>query len=155
MPRSSLEDPLKNFKFRVEIDGVARAAFAECTNLERTTEVVEYNEGGKNDSPQKSAGRTNYGNITLRRGVIIVADGDEDLVNWCRDVEDILTNGGNALDYRRDIDIVILNRDGSTGRRVRVQACWPAKYKLSDLNAGSNENFMEEIELVNEGWDFL
>lgn len=155
MPRSSLEDPLKNFKFAIEIDGVVRVHFAECTTLERTTEVVEYNEGGGNDSPKKSAGRTNYGNITLKRGVIVLAAGSDDLVQWCRDVEDVASNGNNALVYRRKVDIIIKNRDGSEGLRVRAKEAWPCKYKLSDLNAGGNESWMEEIELCNEGWDFV
>ena len=35
------DDPFRNFKFRVEIDGVAEAAFSEVAIGETTTEAID------------------------------------------------------------------------------------------------------------------
>ena len=42
----SRQDPYRNFRFRIEIDGVQAAAFSEVTIAATTTDVIEYREGG-------------------------------------------------------------------------------------------------------------
>ena len=39
------DDPLRNFRFRLEIDNVTRAGFAEVAGLEITTQAIDYREG--------------------------------------------------------------------------------------------------------------
>ena len=48
-------DPYSGYTFTVEIDGITRAAFQECTGLDSSVEIKEYNEGGRN-TPMKLAG---------------------------------------------------------------------------------------------------
>src|ERR1700748_3194551 len=62
-------DPYKNFKFRVKLDGHYVAGLSKCSALKRTTEVVEFREGGDPSTSRKSPGRTKYEPITLERGV--------------------------------------------------------------------------------------
>lgn len=38
-------DPLRNFRFRVEIDNITRAGFSEVTIGAGTTEAIDYLEG--------------------------------------------------------------------------------------------------------------
>ena len=38
-------DPLRNFRFRLEIDGITQAGFSEVAIAETTTEAVDYREG--------------------------------------------------------------------------------------------------------------
>ena len=38
-------DPLQNFRFRVEIDGIAAAAFSEIVIGPMTVEAIDYREG--------------------------------------------------------------------------------------------------------------
>ena len=38
-------DPLRNFRFRLEIDGITQAGFSEVTIGETTTEAIDYREG--------------------------------------------------------------------------------------------------------------
>jgi phage tail-like protein len=52
--------------------GVAPAVlggFSECSGLESSLQVEEYKEGGRNDALRKFPTRTQWGNITLKRGV--------------------------------------------------------------------------------------
>ena len=46
-------DPYGNFNFRVEIDGITRAAFSEVTGLDSTIESTDYREGGENTTVRK------------------------------------------------------------------------------------------------------
>jgi hypothetical protein len=39
------QDPLRNFRLRVEIDGIAVAGFSEALVGSATTDVIEYREG--------------------------------------------------------------------------------------------------------------
>ena len=38
-------DPYRNFRFRVELDGIQSAAFSEATIPDSTTDPVDYREG--------------------------------------------------------------------------------------------------------------
>ena len=62
-------DPYENFEFRIEWHGHYVAGFSECSMLERTTEVITYQDGRDLGASRKSPGRTEYDAITLERGV--------------------------------------------------------------------------------------
>lgn len=153
MPRTSVEDPLKVFRFVLEIDGFARAGFMECSGLERTTEVAEYREGGDNETVKKSAGLSAFGDITLRRGQVL-DEGQNDFYNWAQEVHDVGSQGGSQRDYRRDVDIVQFERGGLEVARWRLHEAWPNRFKpFSDLDATANDNSIEELNIVNEGFE--
>jgi phage tail-like protein len=61
-------DPLNNYNFKVEIDGIQVGGFSEASGLESTVEVVEYREGGLNNTVHKLPGKTTYSDIVLKRG---------------------------------------------------------------------------------------
>lgn len=154
MPRSSVEDPLKNSNFVVEVDGFARAGFSEVTGLSRKTEVIKYREGGDNAQPRLSAGTTDYDPITLKRGILASSQlGSYDMFSFVLDVHNIQARTFQSKDYRRDIDIVIPDRTGLTATRYRIFNAWPSEWKLGDLNATNNETWVEELVLQNEGLD--
>src|SRR5271165_5437974 len=62
-------DPYKNFRFRVKWDGTYVAGISQVSALTRTTQVVPHREGGDPSVPRKSPGQSDYGTITLSRGV--------------------------------------------------------------------------------------
>lgn len=154
MSRSSNEDPLKAFRFRIVIDGFARAGFSEASGLERNTEEVKYREGGGNETPEKSAGLTEFSDIVLKRGQIIGSQrgGDDDFINWCQDVHDVASQG-TAENYRRDFDIEQYNSQNVRVRTWRITNAWPKRFKpFSDLKGDANENSIEEMTLGHEGF---
>jgi phage tail-like protein len=61
-------DPYLNFRFRVEIDGIQRVGFMECTGLGWHIEVVEYREAGDPSSVRKLPGKVSYPDIRLKMG---------------------------------------------------------------------------------------
>lgn len=153
--RSATDDPLKAFRFRLFMEGFARAGFSEFNGFERTTEVVEYREGGMNATPRKSAGLTSYGNLTGRRGQVVggTEGGENDFYEWAQDVFDV-TSAGAPLEYRRTFDVAQYHRDNKEAVRWTVYEAFPTRFKpFSDLNGTSNDDSIEDLELAHEGWE--
>lgn len=155
MARASVEDPLKVFRFRVIVDGFVRAGFSEVAGFDRTTEEAKYREGGFNETVQKSAGLTEFPDITMRRGQIVGSSrgGDDDFINWAASVFDV-ASAGNATNYRKDLDIEQYSATNVRARVWRVYNCWPRGFKpTSDMKADGNDNSIEELKVANEGWE--
>lgn len=153
--RSDSEDPIKTFRYHVEIQQFARFGFSKCAGLQATTDIVEYREGGQNSTPQKSPGLTKFSNITLERGQIFSAGfGDKDCLNWYLQVFNVSTKAANSPKaFRRRLDIVQFDKEAIERYRWEVVECWPTEVKpLGDLEALSSNNSIESIVLAHEGW---
>jgi phage tail-like protein len=138
-------DPLRNFRFRLEIDNLAIAGFSEVAIAETLIEAIDYREGNDPAHVRKLSGLTKYGNITLKYG-ISVGSGSLDLFKWHKAVSD-----GDVLEQRKRITIVVQDEAGQDKTRFVVSEAWPIKYDPSDLNAKGNEVMIEMLEFVNEG----
>jgi phage tail-like protein len=140
MATGQVKDPHGSFRFSVEIDGIVRAAFKECTGFESTVEVKDYREGGENATVRKLPGLTKYSNITLKWGM---AD-DTDLYDWHRDVV-------SGEFERKNGSIVLFDRRGVEVARWNFVRAWPTRWDGPDLNAETSDIAIELIELVHEG----
>jgi phage tail-like protein len=140
MPAPQRNDPYKNFKFRVEIDGIAQAAFSEVGGLESETTVVEYRVGGDPNTVRKLPGLTKYANIVLRRGITK----DMDLWNWRKSVVE-------GSPDRRNGSIVLMDDDGTDVARWNFFNGWICKWDGPAFNAKANEVAIETIEIAHEG----
>jgi phage tail-like protein len=134
-------DPLRNFRFRLEIGGIDQAGFSEVSGFDITVDPIDYREGTDPTHVRKQSGLTKYGNVTLKWGI---TDSME-LYQWHRDVV-------NGKIERQNVAIVLMDEAGaeSVGRWEIVEA-WPSKYDPMDLNAKGNDVAIETLELVNEG----
>ena len=139
MPR---QDPLRNFFFRLEIDGVQAAGFSEVSIGPTITEAIDYREGTDPAHVRKLSGLTKYGNVTLKRGITTSLE----LFNWHRAIA-----SGEIASNRKSVVINVLDESGADKARFVVRDAWPVKYDPGDLNAKGNDVFIELLELVNEG----
>jgi phage tail-like protein len=138
----------KKFKFIVEIDGVASAGFQKCSELSVEVANVQYSEGGAL-IPNKSPGRLTFADVTLERG----ATDDADLFDWMQEVADASANAGlNEPEFKRNLDIVQQDRDGSELRRWRLNGAWPVKFVAGDWDNEADENVIESVTLT---YDFF
>lgn len=155
MSRSSLDDPLVAYNFLVEIDGFSSAGFKELTGLEASAEVIEYREGNQINTSRKTAGIVSYGPITLRRGLnpVSAGAGSFDMDDWFKQVSNSRAGNRQSLEYRRDLDIVYMHRDGTTGARFRLRNAWPSKLALGDAGGDTNDHIIQEMELTHEGYE--
>lgn len=138
-------DPLRNFRYRLEIDSIAQAGFSEVAIAETTIDAVDYREGNEPPHVRKLSGLTKYGNITLKWG-LIVGGTALDLFKWHADV-----SAGQIKEKRKKVVIVVQDEAGGDAARFVVTDAWPVKYDPSDLNAKGNEVMIELLELANEG----
>jgi phage tail-like protein len=138
----------KKFKFIVEIDGVASAGFQKCSELSIEVANVEYHEGGAL-IPHKSPGRLKFADVTLERGATL----DHDLFDWLSEVADASANAGlNEPEFKRNLDIVQQDRDGSTLRRWSLTGAWPVKFVAGAWDNEADENVIESVTLT---YDFF
>lgn len=138
MPTGARLDPFNNYNFTVEIDGITRAGFHECTGFNSAIDVIEHREGGA-ISPLKLPGQTKYGNITLRRGVT----DDTDLYLWH-------LNAASGTIDRRNGSVVLRDRAGAEQARWNFFAAWPLRWEGPALNAEGNDVAIEALELAVE-----
>lgn len=139
----------KKFKFVIEVDQLASAGFQKCSELSVEVAKVEYFEGGAL-IPNKSPGRVTFADVTLDRG----ATQDHDLFDWMKDVVDAASGTGlpDPL-YKRNLDIVQQDRDGSTLRRWPLTNAWPVKFVAGDWDNDSDETVIESVTLTYDIFD--
>jgi phage tail-like protein len=137
-------DPLRNFRYRLEIDGIVQAGFSEVAIGDVSNDPIEYREGNEIGTVRKLNGLAKYGNITLKWGL---TDSLE-LANWHRMVVDDATL---LAAVRRTVVIRIQNEAGEDKAAYEVTRAWPTKYNPTDLNGKGNEVAIDSLELANEG----
>lgn len=146
-------DPYKSYRFLVYFgtSTSAVAAVSKVGGLKRSSDVIEYKEGG-NPVILKGLGRTKYEPITLERGLTQ----DQDFVEWAN-ASQVLDKGApktSLKNLRREVRIDLLNEEGQPVWRFLVHRCWVSEYQaLPDLDAGANAIALEHIKLENEGWE--
>lgn len=138
-------DPLRNFRFRVEIDNVNRAGFSEVTIGEATTTAIDYREGTDPPHVRKLSGLTKYGNLILKHGLAVGPNALE-LYQWHRAIA-----AGQLAQNRRRVVVVVQDEAAQDQARFVVTDAWPVKYEASSLGARANEVIIETLELANEG----
>jgi len=146
-------DPYKNFKFRVKWDGRYVLGVSKVGALKRSTEVVEFREGGDPSTSRKSPGRTKYEAITLERGVTH----DLEFEAWANKVWHVNAGLGAEVslkDFRKDLIIEVYNEAGQLALAYKVFRAWVSEYQaLPDLDANANAIAIQTIKLENEGWE--
>lgn len=104
MSSGARRDPYRNFRFRIELDGIIQAGFSEATIPDSTGDVIEYREGNEPLSLRKLPGVSKFGVLTLKRGV---TDSME-LYKWRKLVE-----RGKVNDARKNIAVILLDEAGN------------------------------------------
>jgi len=140
MATGQRNDPYRNFRFRVEIDGIQQAGFSECTGFDTTSDVIEYREGNEVTTVRKLPGLTKYANISLKWGIT----DSMDLYNWRKNIID-----GKV--ERKNIAIIAIDEAGNDKSRWEISNAWPSKYDPPDFNAKGNDVAVEMVEIVHEG----
>jgi phage tail-like protein len=153
-------DPYKNFKFVVSWDNLAVAGVSKVSGLSRSTEAIEYREGGDPMGTRVSPGRTKVSPVTLERGVTH----DQSFEWWANLVwfwsnEQQLLSKGDGTDmslasFRKNINIALFNEAGQKVIAYNLYRCWPSEFEaLGDLDANGNGVVFQKLVLQCEGWE--
>jgi phage tail-like protein len=132
-------DPYKDYRFKVEIDGIADSRFLECSGLGSEVAVIEYREGGEPTAVRKLPGRASFSDITLKRGITE----SKDLYEWHKAIL-------QGQMQRRNGAIWLLDDEGVEVVRWVFREAWPRKWEGPDLNAMGNEVAIETFVLTCE-----
>src|SRR3954469_21401464 len=136
----SRNDPFGAFNFLVEIDGITRAAFRDCSGLDSSQAATDYREGGEPLRLRKLPGLNTYSSITLQRGIT----DDKELWEWRQKAAD-----GNV--ERKNGSIILLDDKGEEKLRWNFNDAWPTKWTGPTFNAAGSDVAIESLELAHEG----
>ncbi|HEV2708107.1 MAG TPA: phage tail protein [Pyrinomonadaceae bacterium] len=144
-------DPYRNFKFRIKVDNVYVAGLNRCSALKKTTEMVEWREGGDPSTTHKLPGKTRYDAITLTAGV----SHDTTFEDWANLVNNFQGDAAMSLkNFRKNITIDVFNEADQKVLSYNVYRCWVSEFQtLPDLDASANAVMIQTIKLENEGWE--
>lgn len=119
---------------------VALGGFSECSGLEMSLDVHEYEEGGRNGGTLKFPTRVKWQNITLKKGV----GAGTALWDWQYGFVD-------GRGKRRDGIIVLQNELRIPNNIWYFRRGLPVRYTGPSLNAGQSAVAIESIEIAHEG----
>lgn len=144
-------DPYRSFKFRVKWDGEYVAGLSRCSALKKTTEVVDWREGGDPTNSRKLPGRTSYDPITLAKGLTH----DPAFEDWANLVNNFRADSAMSLrNFRKEVVIDVFNLQGSVVMSYIVHRAWVSEFTaLPDLDASTSAVAIQTVVLQNEGWE--
>jgi phage tail-like protein len=133
------QDPLRAFRFLIEIDAIASGGFTRVKGLTRELKHESYREGGVNEYEHKLVTQVTYPVLVLERGLAL-----DDLWNWAQDAAD-------GIVTRKTVRIRL--QDEADERAWAWQIAWaiPVKWTASDLDAQTSPVVMESLELAHHG----
>lgn len=138
-------NPVPAFNFLVQLldsDSplpLSVAGFAECTGIESTLDVEEYQEGGVNDRVHKFPSRFTFSNIILQRGISL----DPQVRLWHQNLL-------QGKPDRRDGLIVLLNENRLPVTSWKFERGIPVKYTGPQLIAAETAAAIETLEIAHE-----
>jgi phage tail-like protein len=133
------QDPLRGFRFLVEIEGIASGGFARVKGLSREVKHESYREGGVNEYEHKLVTQVTYPVVVLERGLAL-----DDLWKWAQAAAD-----GDVK--RRTIWIRLQNEANERTWAWQIENAIPVKWTASDLDAQGSPVVMESLELAHHG----
>jgi phage tail-like protein len=140
MPVGDRKDPYRVYNFRVEIDGITRAGFRECSGLDTSQDAIDYREGTDPLTTRKLPGLVKFSQISLKWGIT----DDTELWAWRQTAAD-----GKV--QRKNGSIILVDDAGQEKMRWNFREGWPTKWTGPTFNATGNEVAIETLEIVHEG----
>ena len=164
------------------INTIVRMGFMAVSGLAVNNEVIPYREGGNNTTTRKMPGQSDFGPLTFTRGFMaapadagVGASGTDEIYKWFSQIFSVNVGAGmgsDTTDFRFPVTIDVLAHPITTGggaagkessqatnpaikARFAIYNCWPMGYSFSDLEAGGNAVFIENLTLAHEGWALL
>jgi phage tail-like protein len=133
------QDPLRGFRYLVEIDGLVSGAFLRVKGLSREVRHESYREGGVNEYEHKLLTQVTYPVVILERGLAL-----EDLWKWALAAAD-----GDAT--RRTVRVRLQDEGDNRAWAWQIEHALPVKWSSSDLDANASQVVMETLELAHHG----
>lgn len=132
--RTSVDDPLQKFNYRLLIPGLPSGiGFQKVSGLGEEVNVTTYAESGS-DYDLKMPGRRKVSEITAERGEY--AD---------YSLRSLLKDALTSSNFRKTIIIQKLNRFGGVAKTYKLAEAWVSKWEGSDMDASSDDVSIEKV----------
>ncbi len=141
----SIYYPPVSFYFTVNIIGIGSdgdASFLEVSGLTAERPVLEIKEGGENAYSHRVPERAKYGNLILKRGVLLPTSG---LATWAKG---IMESNFDQPIVPNNISLSLLNASAAPLMSWNFIGAWPVKWSVSDMSAEKGEIAIETMELA-------
>jgi phage tail-like protein len=126
-------------RFYVLIDGMPQAVFSEISGMEQSIDVLQFAEGGSNETVHWLPGRARAGTLTLRRGLIRSSE----LLGWYLQIA-----RGDIV--RRNVSVVLYDTGGIELLRWNLLGAYPIRWVGPHSSALEPRVAVETIELAYE-----
>ena len=133
------QDPLRGFRFLLEIDEITSGGFARVKGLSREVKHESYREGGVVEYEHKLLTQVSFPVLVLERGLAL-----DDLWRWALAAAD-----GDV--QRKTIRIRLQDEADDRAWAWQIEHAVPVKWTASDLDAASSQVVMESLELAHHG----
>jgi phage tail-like protein len=133
------QDPLRGFRFLLEIEGITSGGFTKVKGLSREVRYESYREGGVTEYEHKLLTQVSYPVVVLERGLAL-----DDLWSWALAAAD-----GDV--QRKTIRLRLQDEAGEKKWAWQIEYAVPVKWTASDLDAQSSPVVVESLELAHHG----
>jgi phage tail-like protein len=133
------QDPLRGFRYLVEIGGIASGGFARVKGIGREVKHESIREGGVNDYEHKLVTQVTYSVVVLERGLAL-----DDLWKWAQAAAD-------GAVTRKTVFVRLQDEADQKAWAWQIEGAFPVKWSASDLDAVSSQVVMESLELAHHG----
>jgi phage tail-like protein len=133
------KDPLRGFRFLLEIEGITSGGFTRVKGISREVKHDSFREGGVNEYEHKLVTQVSYPVVILERGLAL-----DDLWIWALAAAD-----GEVR--RKTLRIRLQNEATEPAWAWQIEHALPVKWSASDLDAQSSQVVMESLELAHHG----
>ena len=130
--------PAVGFYFLVELDKQAYS-FKEVSGISTEITTEEITEGGENRFKYKVPTGVKYNNLELKRGLVAK---NSDLFVW---INNTLSLGLDKHIKTKDLEISLLNEQGTKIMSWNFVKAWPVGWNSSALNAMNNDVVIESV----------
>ncbi len=117
------------------------ASFQEVGGIGAELEIEAVQEGGENRYTHQLPKGVKNTRLTLKRGLVPI---DSKLVQWCKQV---LESGLAHPIETKEVQVMLLDRDGQTLRHWSFTNAYPVKWEVEDVDFTKRGVMVEQIEL--------
>ena len=141
-------EPLKSFRFLVEVDGDAVGAFTQFSGIRMEVQTIQARSGSDLRGVQETVPvLTRFEPVTLTRGVF----GDNEFLNWVFAAAASTNAGPTGARLRRTINVIALDDAGNRGVIWSLKDAMPIRYELSPMDSSQSVVLSESVTFVIQG----
>ena len=140
--KSLMSEPLKTFRFLVEVDGVAVGAFSQFSGVKMEMQTIQVRGGNDMRGVQDYIPvMTRFDPVTLTKGVF----GHSEFINWIFSAGASMYTGPTGKGLRKSIDVIALDDLANYGVVWTLKDAMPIRYELSPMDGARSEVLTESV----------